>query len=167
MCPRLYLDNQIVKLVDSHKYLGVIISEDLCDNKDICKSTRTLYARGNSIISNFRYCTEDVKVQLFKSFCSTIYCCHLWSDFSPDISRRIKSAYNRIFRILFNLYHRVSMPATLLKYGVLHFDILVRNSITGFIKRIESSDNIIIQNIISSDFYINSAIYNHWKTMIY
>ena len=165
--PRLYLDNQLVKLVDSHKYLGVIISDDLCDNKDIYKSTRALYARGNSIISNFKHCTEDVKVQLFKSFCSTIYCCHLWSVFSSDISRRIKSAYNRIFRILFNLYHRVSMSATLLEYGVHHFDILVRNSITGFIKRIESSNNIIIQNIISSDFYINSAIYSHWKTIIY
>ncbi len=165
--PSLFLNDQLVDLVDSHKYLGVTMTSDRQDHMDISRSIRTLYIRGNSLISNFKHCSDDVKVQLFKSYCTSIYCCHLWSNFSQDVYRRIRSAFNRIFRLLMNLYHRISISATFLQYGVNHFDILIRNNVTSFIKRLEVSDNTILRNIVASTFYTNSAIYCHWKNIIY
>ena len=165
--PSLFLNDQLVDLVDSHKYLGVTMTSDRQDHMDISRSIRTLYIRGNSLISNFKHCSDDVKVQLFKSYCTSIYCCHLWSNFSQDVYRRIRSAFNRIFRLLMNLYHRISISATLLQYGINHFDILIRNNVTSFIKRLEVSDNTILLNITASTFYTNSAIYCHWKNIIY
>ena len=65
--PDLFLNGQIVTHVDKHKYLGVTMTSDCKDDDDISKSLRNLYARGNSIIRNFKFCSEEVKIQLFKS----------------------------------------------------------------------------------------------------
>jgi len=70
--PSLFLNDQLVDLVDSHKYLGVTMTSDRQDHMDISRSIRTLYIRGNSLISNFKHCSDDVKVQLFKSYCTRI-----------------------------------------------------------------------------------------------
>ena len=93
----LLLNDQLVDLVDLHKYLGVTMTSDRQDHMNISRSIRALYIRGNSLISNFKHGSDDVKVQLFKSYCTRIYCCHLWSNFSQDVYRRIRSASNRIF----------------------------------------------------------------------
>ena len=72
--PRLLLLGQPVKLVDTYKYLGVIMTSDCKDDCDISKLLRNLYSRGNSIIRNFKSCSEEVKIQLFKTYCTSFYC---------------------------------------------------------------------------------------------
>ena len=69
----LLLNDQLVDLVDLHKYLGVTMTSDRQDHMDISRSIRALYIRGNSLISNFKHGSDDVKVQLFKSYCTRIY----------------------------------------------------------------------------------------------
>ena len=49
-------------------------------------------------------CTEKVKIKLFTTYCSQIYCAHLWQYRDTDKSyRKVKVAYNNIFRFLLRL----------------------------------------------------------------
>ena len=76
--PKLLLLGQPVKLVNNYKYLGAIMTSDSKDDCDISKLLRNLYSRGNGIIRNFKSCSQEVKLQLFKSYCTSFYYFHLW-----------------------------------------------------------------------------------------
>ena len=56
----------------SVKYLGHIICSDSKDDKDIMRQCRQFYARGNILLRTFYMCTNDVKIKLFSTFCSSI-----------------------------------------------------------------------------------------------
>ena len=108
------------------------------DDDAISCQIRGLYARGNVLVKHFSFCSDDVKSILFKTFCSSFYCCHLWSNGAVESRRRLKVAHNRVFRVLMKLEHRISMSHTFLVYNVMHSNIIMRNSMYGFIQRIDS-----------------------------
>ena len=160
--PNVFLNGHCIKLVNEYKYLGVIMSDNCKDDLDINKQMRSLYARGNSLIKNFKKCSDEVKCQLFKTYCNSLYSCQLWCSFNLGSLNRIRVAYNRIFRILMGLKHRVSMSQIFLELGIQHFDIIIRKSIVGFIKRLELSDNVLIKTIVNSSFYMHSNMFKFW-----
>ena len=45
---------------------------------DVSRQIRKFYAQANMLLRNFRYCSNEVKCSLFKSFCTNMYCCPLW-----------------------------------------------------------------------------------------
>ena len=55
--PTMYLSNCTLKYVAKYKYLGVIICDNMKDDNEIVKQCRNLYARGNTVIRNFRKCS--------------------------------------------------------------------------------------------------------------
>ena len=66
--------------VSEHKYLGVIISNDLSDSLTMKQQIKSVYSCGNCLINQFRHCSEDVKVKLFKAYCSSFYGTNLLLD---------------------------------------------------------------------------------------
>ena len=86
-----------LKCVPTHKYLGFHIATDRRDDRSIRQQCRNMYSRGNTIIRNFKHCSDAVKCQLFKSFCTSFYCASLWSSYTIESLRHLKVAYNRIF----------------------------------------------------------------------
>ena len=46
--------------------------------------------RGNFLVRNFSFCSVYVKVKLFKSFCSNMYCCHLRSHLKKFITAKLE-----------------------------------------------------------------------------
>ena len=48
------------------------------DDDDMLKQMRTLYIKSNKLLRTFHYCTLDVKLELFRRFCVSLYCCYLW-----------------------------------------------------------------------------------------
>ena len=85
--------------VDDIKYLGHFISSDGKDDKDMIRAYRQLYAQGNSLIRKFQMFTESVKIKLFTTYCSQLYCAHLWNFNNLDkYYKKINVAYNNIFR---------------------------------------------------------------------
>ena len=98
--PCLRLSGSVLKCVSSHKYLGIYISNELKDDASIRHQCRNMYSRGNMIIRNFTQCSNAVKCQLFQSFCTSFYCASLWSSYDIETLKRLKVAYNRIFRTL-------------------------------------------------------------------
>ena len=98
--PPMLLNNVPLPIVDQIKYLGVFITSNMSDNTDIDRQKSYIYGRGNNLIKCFKYCTEDVKTLLFKSYCTNLYCSHLWSVFTKRCLGNLTTAYNQMFRML-------------------------------------------------------------------
>ena len=63
--PRIYLNSKLLDYVSSYTYLGVVMSDNKKDDMDINQHIKAVYARGNMLLKNFRYCSKSVKCQLF------------------------------------------------------------------------------------------------------
>ena len=64
--PKIYLNEVPLTFATSCKYLGIVISNGMRDVDDIMRHVRSLYTRGNMLISRFKTCSHEVKVKLFK-----------------------------------------------------------------------------------------------------
>ena len=80
-CPIVSLHLDRLNRIPETKYLGYLLSEDQRGDGDIAKQMRTLYIRFNKLLRMFSYCTINVKMELFRSYYSPLYCCSLWSDY--------------------------------------------------------------------------------------
>ena len=164
--PTMYLSNCTLKYVAKYKYLGVIICDTMKDDDEIGKQCRNLYARGNTVIRNFKNCS-DVKCLLLRSYCTSFYCCLLWSDFSKESLRRIKVAYNRIFRVLLNLERRLSMSSAFVCRGLDAFIVALRKSILSLKQRLLVSSNSIINTITDSLYFMSCSTTSYWNNSLY
>ena len=98
--PKLYLGHSEIKFASSFKYLGHFVSNDFLDDIDINREIRNFYTRGNTLVRKFHFLTLDVKLNLFKSYCYTMYTCSLWSNYRQNSINKLRVAYNSIFRKL-------------------------------------------------------------------
>ena len=101
--PTITLNHSSLEWVLEYKYLGVFISSKICDSRDIKRQLRSIYARGNTLVRKFGKCTDDVKLELFRSYCSNFYCCQLWSNYTTAMYNNIRVAYNNTFRFLMKI----------------------------------------------------------------
>ena len=51
-------------------------------DKDMIRQMRLLYAKNNKSLRIFDHCTIDVKLVLFDSYCTSLYCPYLWTDYT-------------------------------------------------------------------------------------
>ena len=65
------------------------------DDDDMLRQMRTLYIRSNKLLRTFYHYSIDVKLEIFKSFCTSFYCCYLWTAYK-------KSTFNKL-HVLFIL----------------------------------------------------------------
>ena len=72
------LSGNIIDCVHKTKYLGVLLCSDMKTSNDVCRQTSKFYAQANTLLRNFRYCSDDVKCMLLRSFCTNMYCSPLW-----------------------------------------------------------------------------------------
>ena len=49
--PTMFLNDKPLQWVDEHKYLGIYISKDFNDDRDVKRQMRAIYGRGNVLIS--------------------------------------------------------------------------------------------------------------------
>lgn len=98
-----------LNFVDNIKYLGHIISSYLSDDADIAKVRRGIYLRGNILLRKFSQFSDDVKIVLFRTYLTPMYCCHLWCKYSTSALTSVRTAYNSIFRSSFRLGRLSSM----------------------------------------------------------
>ena len=161
------LSGYVLKYVSTCKYLGVFISNDRKDDLDVRNQTRNLYSRGNIIIRNFSKCSEQVKCHLFSSFCTSFYCAPLWHHCTIESLRRMKVAYNRIFRILLGLEYRISMSNAFVTRGLNPFIVIVRKLIVSLRKRLLNSENTLVKTIVDSLYFVNCKLVEKWTKIIF
>ena len=79
--PALYLNSCKLKYVEKFKYLGHIINEKFNDDDDIDRERHKLCIRGNILVRNFNFCSQEIKNFLFKTYVYPMYCSALWHNF--------------------------------------------------------------------------------------
>ena len=54
------------------------------------RQIRLLYAKSNTLLRTFSHCSSVVKVTLFQSYCTALYCLVLWNDYKKSTFSKIR-----------------------------------------------------------------------------
>ena len=88
------LSGNIIDYVLKSKYLGVLSCSDMKTSIDVYRQTSKFYTQANTLLRNFRYCLDDVKCMLFRSFCTNMYCSPLWLNSTSSSIKKLETSYN-------------------------------------------------------------------------
>ena len=165
--PECKLKGVTLHVVATHKYLGNYISDDLSDDDDINRQRRTLYVQGNIVLQKLIMCSLEVKLTLFRSYCSPMYGVHLWWNYKKSTLNRLHIAYHNIFKLFIGMskYESTSLLCTL--FDVQCCQSVIRNMVYRFMCRLDSSVNCILNDILTSSLRFSSRIRKHWNKLLY
>ena len=156
--PSFVMNGESIMEVPFGKYLGHVISADMEDDLDIMRQCRKLYAQGNALARCFHMCSNNVKVTIFRSYCSSLYTSQLWWKYKVSSIKKLYVAYNNAFCMLFSLPCDCSASGMFAVHNVMSCPTLVRKIVFGFYKRVKASQHCIVRNICGSDIW--------WKSLI-
>ena len=165
--PTMYLCGSAISFSKEHKYLGMKLCDDRTDDADMKRQLRCIYARGNALVKRFSHCSEDVRIKLFKSYCSSFYCLNLWCRFNVTSLKKVRSSYNKMFR-KFLCVTKENMTCFMVEKGIKTFNEIERHLIYSFRKRLLNCDtNVMISTICDSLFYLTSPIITYWNKRLF
>ena len=98
------------------------------------------------LVRNFKHCTTGVKITLFKTYCSSLYCCPMWTKYRKSTIGKVNVAFNKVFKIFMNVPSSFSPSWLFLICDVWNLPPLRRKLVVSFMKRIEKSSNVLISN---------------------
>ena len=67
------------------------------------RQCRQLCAQCNALARRFYMCSDNVKVTIFRSYCSSLYTSQLWWKYKVSSIKKLYVAYSNAFRMLFRL----------------------------------------------------------------
>ena len=97
----------------------------------------------------FSFYSIQVKVALFKAYCTPLYCAHLWSSYKKSSIQRLQVAYNDAMRILLKIPRGGSASQMFVTAGVSTLHALLRHLMFTFMNRLEESGNSIIAALVN------------------
>jgi hypothetical protein len=166
--PCMRLDGNILNWVDEHKYLGYYFTSDNCDVRDMRRQLQYIYSKGNVLYRKFHKCDDPVKILLFRMYCSNLYCCQIWCNYSESKINAVKVAYNNVFRKLLGIKKPCSMSELYVRNNIDSFPVLLRKATVNFRSRLYNSSNVLINTVLHSLFFhINSKMYSTWAKRIF
>lgn len=165
--PNIALSGSILEYVSCFKYLGQIISNTFKDDEDIDREIRNLCARGNSLIRKFNFCTIDVKCNLFKSFCTSLYGCSLWSRYRVATLYHLQVTYNNIMRRLAGVAPWESAVNMFVGLSVRSFGEVLRGACWSFMQRVAHSTNGLVSLCRDSDAGVVSHLRERWRQHLF
>ena len=92
--PTVFIGNDSLKFTKEAKYLGFTFNDSKCDDSDMLRQMRLLYAKSNTLLRTFSHCSSDVKVTLFQSYCTALYCPFLWNEYKKSTFSKIRVAFS-------------------------------------------------------------------------
>ena len=148
--PTVFIGDDALKFTREAKYLGFTFNDSKCDDSDMLRQMRLLYAKSNTLLRTFSHCSSDVKVTLFQSYCTALYCPFLWNDYKKSTFSKIRVAFNNAYRKIFGLPKRNSASTMYATHNICNFETMLRKNIYGFMQRLDHSTNTIIRNLYQS-----------------
>ena len=144
--PSFVMNGELIKELPFVKYIGHVISADMKDDLDITRQCRQLYAQGNALARRFHMCSDNVKVTIIRSYCSSLYTSQLWWKYKVNSVRKLYVAYNNAFRMIFMLPRDCSASGMfdVHNVGLVSCPALV----FSFYIRVKASQNSIVQAIV-------------------
>ena len=139
-----YLAGQEMSVCAKYKYLGHFITEQMNDDDDMFRQRRTLYAQANMLRKKFLCCSNDVKINLFRTYCTPLYTAPLWVRYKKASMYKLQVAYNDCMRILFRQPRWCSASHLFCSFGVSTCQALLRHIRYKFISRLNLSLNSVV-----------------------
>ena len=143
------MDSQVLKYANNVKYLILTFSSDQ-DVNDILRQLRMLYTKSNRLLRVFHHCSVDVKLALFRSYCTCFYCPFLWTHYKKSNYSKVQVAFNNVYRRILKLPSRSSASTMYVVNNIDSLKVLARKRIFSFMERLNNSDNTIIKCINNS-----------------
>ena len=163
--PMFYLSGQSLCVSNCTKYLGHIITDKMEDDADMYRQRQMLYVQANMLVRKFHYSSDDVKVSLFRAFCTPMYAAPLWGSYKKETLRKLQVAYNDCLRILLKKPRCSSASKLFVDSGLSTLQALLRNLMFKFMSRLDESQNCIIMMLTSprcSSVRYQSYLWKHW-----
>ena len=165
--PGLNLSYIPLNIVTRVKYLGHILDNNLSDDADIARQTRSLYIQANTILRKFSMCSSSVKIQLFKSLCTPFYMSHRWWNYKKCTISKFYIAYHNCLKIILKIPKCAGNSYIYVSFGVKTCKEVIRTFIYSFLCRLNCSNNSIITDILHLDVFYKSKIKAHWINNLY
>ena len=123
--------------------------------------------RGNLLIRKFNFCTEEVKCNLFRTYCGQFYTCSLWARYRKQTMHRLRVCHNTILRRLLHLPPWASASNMFATLNVRSHQEIVRFASFGLCTRIDLSTNELLHTLNHSDASVMSDIRSYWSRILY
>lgn len=155
--PPINLNSEPLKRVYTFKYLGHLVASDLKDDVDIERERRALSVRVNMITRRFARCSREVKITLFRAYCTSLYTSSLWACYTKRTYSALRVQFNNAFRILLGLPRYCSASSMFAEAHVDCFYATIRKRCASLLHRVRSSPNRLMNMIADRyDFmYLN------------
>jgi len=106
---------------------------------DVNRELKNLYARVNVLIRRFSYCSTQVKLRLFKSYCLCYYDVALWENYHVSAVNKLASAHVKFLNLFFGFAKYSSVSAMLIQLNLLSFNTVLHNARVRFYNRLSQS----------------------------
>jgi len=119
------------------------------------------------ILRKFHMCSPEVKLKLFRTYCTPMYTSQLWWSYKKSSINRLYISYHNIFKLFLGLskFESTSLLCTLLNFPCCAA--VIRNLVYRFMIRLELCNNVIINGILASSLYYSSRIKVHWHKLLH
>lgn len=165
--PLFRINNEVLERVNSLKYLGMHINDRLLDDDHVTSLYRGQCMRGNILLREFFMCDAKAKVNLFKSFCTSLYCIPLALNSKKETIRKLRVCYNNSLRYLMGYNSFSSISERFVRLGIPSFEELVRKNIANLFLRIKRSQNRIVTSVFKCMDFRKSSMFKIWSEKIF
>ena len=165
--PSVTLQDDLLQFVDKFSYLGHTLSNDMSSDADIEQQRRKLCVRGNALVRKFSFCDVQTKIQLFNSYCSTVYGSALWHNYTQENLRRLRECHNDILRFLMGVPRSHSASQLFVNLNLRSLDVLRRISVFSLKNRVENCNNELLLTLKQSDAHMTFRLHDEWHFRLY
>ena len=165
--PPFVLNGVSIPCKTSVKYLGYILDNMLNDDDAINKQKCALHLRVNMLKRRFNRCSWEVKLILFKSYCTQFYCNALWTKSKVSSLHDFIVSYNNSLRCLMNIPYFCSAKQMFSFLSIPSAMEVIGKSIFRLMKCCTESTNPLVNSVLSSSAWRLSCTRNVWYNRLY
>jgi hypothetical protein len=128
---------------------------------------RSFCIRANMLVRTFSACSEEVKISLFRAFCSNMYCSQLWRCFDKKTLDKLRVIYNNALRKLMSRERYCSASKLFVDCNIVSFKEMLRKYVYSFKSRVTSSANALVRAVTDSYYAYSSRLVVRWYDVLY
>ena len=160
----MYLNGEVILQVDSVKYLGHHLTNDLHDDLDIRRQCRAINVRETFFSGNITCeCISEIEViQFLLRF-------YVYSSLVVELQENVnlQITYHNILKMNIGLSKFESTSATCAITNTQFCQSVIRNLVYKLFCRLEKSKNTIVKALLSSSIVYSSRVRSHWRGLLY